>query len=116
MWLDRAHTFWLAPNGHVFAKVNSMGALGDVDWADIGDFSQGILDSILKYKVASKYGPQTYAYGNQGGYPAGYYPPQGGGAYVGATSQGIFGGISSTTLLLIAGAFLLLYAMPPGRR
>lgn len=115
MWLDKAHTFWLAPNGHVFVRVpNGVGDWSDVQWQDIGDFSQGILDSVLKYKVAIKYGPQTYAYGQT--VPPGYAQQPGGGAYLGATPQGVFGGISSTTLLLIAGAFLLFFAMPPGRR
>lgn len=115
MWLDKAHTFWLAPNGHVFQKIDrgGVGGLHDVDWADIGDFSQGILDSVLKYKVAIKYGPQTYAYGQP--VPAGYTQTTGG-AYISTNSQGLFAGISSTTLLLIAGAFMLLFAMPPGRR
>lgn len=110
MWLDRAHTLWLANNGKIYAKrLTRLSGWDDVQWDEIGDFSQGILDSILKYKIANKYGPQP-PYGG-GGY--GYGQP---GAYLGAGQQGLFGGISTTTLVLIAGAFFLFMAMPPGRR
>ena len=109
MWLDRAHTFWLRPDGTVLARVpHGMGRLGETDWAEIGDFSSGILDSILKYKVAMKYGPQN-PYGQN---PYGQQP----GAFIGATPQGFFGGMSSTTLILIIGAAFLFFAYPPGRR
>jgi hypothetical protein len=102
----------LAPNivvddhGNIWQYVNDgMGGLAGFDWKQIGTYFAPFVAAGAGW-IASKGRPKEPVYAQQ---PTG--------AQVQATSNGLFAGIDTTTLLLIGGAVLLFMSMPPsGRR
>lgn len=96
---------WVRTDGTVFVKRSTSGLGDEEDWMNWGKLGSGILDNILKYKIASK----QISYGQ---YPAGQLPigaagggvvPSIGGANYGVTGPGLFGSINPVYLLLAAG-------------
>ncbi len=97
-----APNLWMTEQGTLYALTNSGSqGMGAIDWEKIGDFSQDIFEKVIKFKQVSK----TPA-------PLPVTPIQPSGLQVGG---GLFG-MDSTTLLLLAGAAFLFFAMPPGKR
>lgn len=99
--------FFLAPNiyvderGTIYRDTEQEG-LG-VNWEKIGQYFAPFVAAGAGWVAAKGRGQEPYPYQQP-------YPSQG--AYAGATSQGLFGGIDTTTLLLIGGAILLFMSMP----
>lgn len=92
-------------NGQVYAwNDGSQGSgLGEGKWDWIGPVATAIGGATAAWIAGKSQGQQQHQY------------PQGG-AQFGATSQGVFGGIDTTTLLLMGGAVLLFMSMPGGKR
>jgi hypothetical protein len=103
--------FFLAPNIY----VDEFGGLyRDTDQSGLGANWEKIGQYFAPFVAAGAGWIAAKGNKNQPPYQEGY--PQAPGAYAGATSQGLFGGIDTTTLLLIGGAALLFFSMPAGKR
>jgi len=104
---------WVRTDGTVFVKLSTAGLADNEQWMEWGKLGSGILDNILKYKIASK----QVSYGQ---YPAGQLPigstGYGGGAALpnsglnyGVSGPGLFGSINPVYLLLAAGAAMFVF-------
>ena len=81
---------------------DGMAGMGAINWQKIGDFTAPLIGAAAGW-IASKGQKNQYPQ-----YPPGYVP----GANLSATNNGLFGGIDTTTLLLIGGAVLLFMSTP----
>lgn len=79
---------------------DGIGGMEGINWKQVGTYFAPFVAAGAGW-LASR--------GQRQGYPEQYPPP---GIQVGASSQGLFGGIDTTTLLLIGGAVLLFMSMP----
>ena len=100
---------WVRTDGTVFVKSSTRGLADNVsetDWTEWGKLGSGILDNILKYKIASK----QISYGQSPSYqlPIGSAAPVNPNV-VAASGPGFAGQINPIYLLL--GAGLLMFAM-----
>jgi hypothetical protein len=103
-----AETLLKIVDGQVYGwnEGDGMSGLGEGKWDWIAPVGTAVGGAVAAW-VAGK------ASKNQP-YPSGGYPP--GGVQLGATSSGLFGGIDTTTLLLIGGAALLFMSMPASKK
>ncbi len=104
-----ANGFYLAPHvfvddtGGIWRYADKPGLSGlSGTWEKIGEYFQPIVEAVgpaIATRIAGRHAEGTLA-------------PPAGGVQVGATSQGLFGGIDTNTLLLLSGlgvgAFLIM--------
>jgi hypothetical protein len=93
-----ANHLFVDDNGALWQYVDNPGlqGLGDLDgvWEQVGEYFKPIVQAVgpaIATRIAGRAAEPAYV------------APPAGGIQVGATSQGLFGGIDTTTLLLIGG-------------